>query len=186
LTIARLGQSLTISPIFPKPMTQGITLFFSYSHQDEALRDELAKHLSLLERQGVLSSWHDRQIAPGSEWAGQIDHYLEQAQIILLLVSSDFLASNYCYDIELGRALERHEAGEAVVVPVILRSVDWQGAPFRRLQALPKNGEPVTAWGDRDARREEARRFRAWICRLQQQGVQSAAKEWGGVQGVLF
>ena len=132
-------------------MTQGITLFFSYSHQDEALRDELAKHLSLLERQGVLSSWHDRQIAPGSEWAGQIDHYLEQAQIILLLVSSDFLASNYCYDIELGRALERHEAGEAVVVPVILRSVDWQGAPFRRLQALPKNGEPVTAWGDRDA-----------------------------------
>ncbi len=159
-------------------MTQGITLFFSYSHQDEALRDELAKHLSLLERQGVLSSWHDRQIAPGSEWAGQIDQQLEQAQIILLLVSSDFLASNYCYDIELGRALERHEAGEAVVVPVILRSVDWQGAPFRRLQALPKNGEPVTAWGDRDAAfTDVARGIRRVVMDLQNRAAHSQQPE---------
>jgi hypothetical protein len=94
-------------------MTQGIRLFFSYSHQDEALRDELAKHLSLLERDGVLRSWHDRQIVPGSDWAGHIDQHLEQAQIILLLISADFLASDYCYDGELNRALERHEAGEA-------------------------------------------------------------------------
>ncbi|WP_017299339.1 AAA-like domain-containing protein [Nodosilinea nodulosa] len=131
-------------------MTQGIQLFFSYSHRDEALRDELAKHLSLLERQGVLSSWHDRQITPGSEWAGQIDHYLEQAQIILLLVSADFLASNYCYDIELNRAMKRHADGDAVVIPVLLRSVDWQGASFRRLQALPKNAKPVTTWANQD------------------------------------
>ncbi len=92
-------------------MTQGITLFFSYSHQDETLRDELDKHLSLLERQGVLSSWHDRQIVPGSEWAGQIDQHLEQAQIILLLISADFLASDYCYGRELNRAISgTHQA----------------------------------------------------------------------------
>jgi hypothetical protein len=101
-------------------MTQGIRLFFSYSHQDEALRDELAKHLSLLERDGVLSSWHDLAIVPGSEWAGHIDQHLEQTQIILLLISADFLASDYCYDRELTRAMERHEAGEAVVMPVML------------------------------------------------------------------
>jgi hypothetical protein len=101
-------------------MTQGIRLFFSYSHQDEALRDELAKHLSLLERDGVLRNWHDRQIVPGSDWAGHIDQHLEQAQIILLLISADFLASDYCYDRELNRAMERHEAGEAGVVPVML------------------------------------------------------------------
>jgi hypothetical protein len=132
----------------------------------------------MLERQGVLSSWHDRQIAPGSNWAGQIDQQLEQAQIILLLVSSDFLASNYCYDIELGRALERHEAGEAVVVPVILRSVDWQGAPFRRLQALPKNGEPVTAWGDRDAAfTDVARGIRRVVMDLQNRAAHSQQPE---------
>lgn len=131
-------------------MTQGIRLFFSYSHQDEALRDELAKHLSLLERDGVLRSWHDRQIVPGSDWAGHIDQHLEQAQIILLLISADFLASDYCYDRELNRAMERHGAGEAVVVPVMLRSVDWQGARFMTLQALPKNAKPVTTWPNQD------------------------------------
>ncbi|HIK43642.1 MAG TPA: AAA-like domain-containing protein, partial [Leptolyngbyaceae cyanobacterium M65_K2018_010] len=128
----------------------GTSLFFSYAHKDEAWRDELAKHLRLLERQGVLSSWHDRQITPGSEWAGQIDQHLEQAQIILLLISADFLASNYCYDIELKRAMERHHQGETVVIPVILRPVDWQGASFSQLQALPKNAKPVTTWENRD------------------------------------
>lgn len=131
-------------------MTPGLELFFSYSHQDEALRDELAKHLSLLQHQGVITAWHDRQILPGSEWAGQIDQHLEQAKIILLLISSDFLASNYCYAIELERAMERHQSGEAVVVPVILRSVDWQGASFGQLQALPKNARAVTTWKNQD------------------------------------
>ena len=135
---------------FDTPIPQRTTLFFSYAHNDEVLRDELAKHLSLLERQGVLSSWHDRAITPGSQWAGQIDQHLEQAQIILLLISADFLSSNYCYDIELRRAMERHGAGEAVVIPVILRPVDWQEASFSRLQALPKNAKPVTTWENRD------------------------------------
>ncbi|MEO1069422.1 MAG: SUMF1/EgtB/PvdO family nonheme iron enzyme, partial [Cyanobacteria bacterium J06638_6] len=123
---------------------------FSYSHKDEALRDQLATHLKLLERQGIISSWHDRKIVPGSEWAGDIHHYLEQDDIILLLVSADFLASDYCWDIEIQKALERHEAGTTTVIPVILRPVDWSSAPFARLQALPKNAQPVVTWAPPD------------------------------------
>lgn len=160
------------------PTTQGATLFFSYAHNDEALRDELAKHLSLLERQGVLSSWHDRQITPGSEWAGQIDHHLEQAQIILLLISADFLTSHYCYDIELKRAMERHQQKEAVVIPVILRPVDWQGATFSRLQALPKNAKPVTTWENRDeAFTDIAKGIRRVAAGLQSQAAAGQQRE---------
>jgi hypothetical protein len=125
-------------------------LFFSYAHKDEKLRDELAVHLTMLRRQGVISAWHDRQITAGSEWANAIDDHLNSADIILLLISPDFIASDYCYDIELKRAMERHEAREAVVIPVILRPVDWTGAPFGKLQALRKNAEPVNRWSDRD------------------------------------
>ena len=127
-----------------------IEVFFSYSHRDEDLRDELAKHLSILKRQGVISAWHDRQITDGSEWAGEIDTHLSSADIILLLISADFIASDYCWDIELKQAMERHEAKEACVIPVILRPSDWHGAPFGKLQALPKNAQPVTSWTNRD------------------------------------
>jgi hypothetical protein len=129
-----------------------IAVFFSYSHKDEALRDKLATHLKLLERQGVIQQWHDRQIVAGTEWKGEIDGNLEAAQIILLLISADFLASDYCYDLEMGRALERHDAGSARVIPIVLRSVDnlWQ-APFGKLQALPTDGKAVTLWDNQDA-----------------------------------
>jgi len=127
-----------------------ISLFYSYSHKDEALRDELETHLTLLRRHGVVRGWHDRRIPAGTEWAGQIDQHLEAADVILLLVSADFLASDYCYDKEMKRALERHGAGAARVIPVILRPCDWQSAPFWKLQALPKDGKPVATWKDRD------------------------------------
>jgi hypothetical protein len=136
-------------------MTRGggapIHLFYSYSHKDEELRNQLETHLALLRRQGFIHQWHDRRIGAGQEWAGAIDVNLESAQIILLLVSADFIASDYCYEQEMARAIERHEAGEACVIPVILRAVDWTDAPFAKLQALPKDGKPVTAWVDRDA-----------------------------------
>lgn len=127
-----------------------IEVFFSYSHQDEDLMRELVKHLSLLKRQGVIRDWHDRQIGGGQEWAGEIDQHLNRAQVILLLISSDFLASDYCYDIEMKRAMERHENREARVVPIILRPVDWKGLPFSKLQGFPKDGKPVTSWANRD------------------------------------
>ncbi|MFN0088028.1 MAG: toll/interleukin-1 receptor domain-containing protein [Blastocatellia bacterium] len=127
-----------------------VQVFFSYSHKDEELRDALNAHLSILKRQKVISAWHDRQIPPGAEWAAEIDARIDQAGIILLLVSADFLASDYCHEIEMKRALERHERGEAVVIPVILRPCDWRGALFGKLNALPRDARAVTSWPNRD------------------------------------
>ena len=129
---------------------RAIEVFYAYAHRDEPLRTELDKHLSLLRRQGVIADWHDRRITAGTEWVGAIDAHLQRAQIILLLVSADFLASNYCYDVELQHAMARHAVGEARVIPIILRAVDWQGAPFGRLQALPQDGRPITSWPNQD------------------------------------
>src|SRR5271157_3611953 len=131
-------------------ITGPIRLFYSYSHKDEELRKELEDHLSLLRRQGVISGWHDRMIGVGEEWKGQLDKNLEESQIILLLISPSFLASDYCYDIETKRALDRHDKGEATVIPVLLRPVDWEGAPFARLRGLPIDLRPVTRWTNKD------------------------------------
>ncbi|HWS87418.1 MAG TPA: tetratricopeptide repeat protein [Pyrinomonadaceae bacterium] len=131
-------------------LTEPLELFYSYSHRDEDLRDKLETHLSMLKRQKVINQWHDRGILAGEEWGGEIDEHLKAADIILLLVSADFLASDYCYDIELKLAMERHEKSEARVVPIILRPCDWSGAPFGKLQALPKNAKPVTTWPNQD------------------------------------
>jgi len=110
----------------------------------------LETHLSLLQRQGILGVWYDRKIGAGTEWKGQIDAHLESAELILMLISPDFLASDYCYDVELKRALERHETGLARAIPIILRPVDWHDAPFGKLQALPKDGKPISLWANRD------------------------------------
>ncbi len=133
----------------PKPQA-ALDLLFSYSHKDEALRDQLETHLSPLKRRGLIRTWHDRKIGAGREWAGQIDDHLETAHIILLLVSPDFTASDYCWDVEVKRALERHEAGQARVIPVVLRPVDWHDTPFAKLQALPKDAKPVVSWSNPD------------------------------------
>src|SRR5438067_8677741 len=103
-----------------KTCREPVTLFLSYAHQDEPLLRELKTHLSLLERQGLISTWHDRQIVPGQDWAKEMDKRLEQAAVILLLVSPDFVASDYCYQIEMKRALERHAAGEARVISIAI------------------------------------------------------------------
>ena len=133
-----------------KPVVSPIMLFYSYAHEDELLRGELEKHLSLLHRQGLISEWHDRQILAGDEWAADIDQHLETASIVLLLISSDFLASHYCYDIEMKRALERHQRGEVRVIPIILRPCDWRTSPFARLQCLPRDGKAITTWQNPD------------------------------------
>ncbi len=127
-----------------------LRVFFSYSHRDEAFRRTLENHLSILRRQGIIQGWSDRDIAAGEEWKTEIDQNLEVADIILLLVSDEFIASDYCWDKEMTRALERHDAHEARVVPIIIKPVDWRKAPFARLQALPKDGRPITTWSNRD------------------------------------
>jgi hypothetical protein len=127
-----------------------LRLFISYSHKDESLRVSLGDHLAALQREGVIETWHDRLISSGEEWAGEINAELEAADIVLCLVSAGFLASSYCQDKELNRALERHGAGEALVIPVILKPSDWSSSALGALQALPANAKPVTKWSNRD------------------------------------
>lgn len=127
-----------------------ISVFFSYAHADEALRDRLDRNLTMLKRQGIIDVWHDRRLVPGEAIDTAIATELERADLILLLVSTDFLASDYCYEREMRRALERHAAGEAQVLPVILRPCDWHEAPFGHLLATPTDGKPITKFPDLD------------------------------------
>jgi tetratricopeptide (TPR) repeat protein len=133
----------------PQP-PQAIEVFYSYAREDESLRDELRKHLAILRRQGVITDWYDRDIALGQEWDEEIKGHLDSASVILLLVSPDFVNSDYCNDVEVKRAMERHDAGEACVIPVVLRPINWKGAPFGKLQGLPTDAKPVTSWENRD------------------------------------
>jgi len=125
-------------------MKESVEIFLCYAREDEALWQGLAKQLRGLQRQGLIDVWYDRKIAPGSDWEHEIGSHLNTADIILLLVSSDFIDSDYCYGIEMKRAIERHERGEAHVIPIILRHVYWERTPFGKLQALPKDAKPAT------------------------------------------
>lgn len=174
LTIRRDTTIESSHRIQAKRIVSPVTLFYVYSHKDERLRDELETHLSPLKRQGLIGEWHDRRISAGREWERQVDENIESSHIILLLISADFLASDYCYDREMKRALEKHDANDARVIPVILRAVDWHGAPFSKLQALPKDAKPVTLWPDKDE---------AWTDVAK--GIRKAAEELRVKLGVL-
>ncbi|MDP1681706.1 MAG: DnaB-like helicase C-terminal domain-containing protein [Burkholderiales bacterium] len=149
-----------------------VKVFYSYSHKDETLRDELETHLAILRRQGLIFEWHDRKIKAGTEWEQEIDSNLQDADVIILLISPDFIASEYCYSKELNRALERHELRQAAVIPIIVRPTDWKSTPFSKLQALPKDGAPVTSWSNRD----EAWLDVAQSIRLKLEDIRAAAK----------
>ncbi len=125
-------------------------MFISYAHKDEPFKDDLVKHLRPLQRLGLVEQWNDRRIPAGVEWAPEISKHLDQARLIVLLISVDFVNSDYCYGIELERALVKHAEGTAVVVPVIVRSCLWQHSPFAKLQALPKDARAISTWADRD------------------------------------
>lgn len=128
-----------------------MNVFVSYSHVDEKeFKDELEKHTASLRRNGMISTWHDRKITPGQNWKEKIDGNIKDADVILLLISSDFMHSDYCYDVEMEEAMRRHNNNEAIVVPIILRHVDWSNAPFARLQVLPEGAIPIKSWPDRD------------------------------------
>ena len=130
--------------------TQPLKLFYCYVYADRALRDELDIYLSVLKHQNLIVCWSDMEISPGVERENAIDIQLSAAHLILLLVTPDFLASDYCYGIEMKRALERHKAGNARVIPIILRQTYWKQTPFSTLQVLPTNAKPIAQWHDRD------------------------------------
>jgi hypothetical protein len=132
------------------PVKQPIEILFSYAHEDEKLRNELEKGLSVLKRQNRIVCWYDRQISGGKPWEEAISTHLNTADIILLLVSRDFIASDYSNRVEVKQALERHEKGEVRVIPIILRECDWHDEPFAKLQALPRDARPVTDWSNID------------------------------------
>lgn len=131
------------------PSNLPVKIFMSYSHYDTPLKNALEKHLAVLRRQKTIQIWSDREIPLGAEWSQEINSRLETADIILLLVSSDYLASP-ASDREMERALARQQEGKAMVIPIILRPVDWQAAPIAHTQVLPSNGVPVTSWPSSD------------------------------------
>ena len=135
----------------PRPIHEAVSVFVSYSHADEELREKLGTHLAVLEWEGLISTWHDRMIGSGSEWEGAIDENLEKAHVILLLISADFVNSRYIKDVEVKRALERHAKREALVIPVILRPVLFERLPFAKIQALPRDAKPAIKWPDLDS-----------------------------------
>ena len=100
---------------------ESIAIFCCYAHEDEELLNKLKVHLSPLQHQGLITVWYDRNISAGAVWQEEIKQHLSEAHIILLLISSDFMNSQYCYSVEMQHALERHKNGEATVIPIILR-----------------------------------------------------------------
>jgi hypothetical protein len=126
-----------------------VTIFMSYSHEDTVHMLEIRKHLTGLEAAGRAEVWVDRLISPGREWDTEIDSRLEVADIVLLLLSADYLASSYCRK-EMEHAMERANRNQAKVVPVVLRHCDWQHLPVGRLQALPDGGTPIVGSTDLD------------------------------------
>ncbi len=128
----------------------GVSIFVSYAHEDEDLKKELDKYLKVLKRSAKVRIWNDRQLIAGQEWDDAIMSELEKADIILLLISVDFNASDFIWDKELAAAMRRHEAGTARVVPIILRKCEWSRLPYAKLQALPRDGRPVLDYPNRD------------------------------------
>lgn len=134
----------------PGQATRGapVEIFISYSHLDTDLAALLDTHLAALRREGIVATWFDRRIGPGDQWREVIDERLDRAALVLILISANFIASDYCWDVELRRAMERHAAGKARIIPVILRDCDWQHLPFGAFQAVPAGSRPVTSWPD--------------------------------------
>ena len=127
-----------------------VKVFISYAHADQELHKKLQEHLSSLVYSGDITIWQDQEIPAGANWEEQINTHLNEADMILLLVSASFIASKYCWNKEVQAALKGHEAGTVRVIPVILKPVHWQNTPLGQLQALPTDAKPVTRWSDQD------------------------------------
>lgn len=127
-----------------------LRVFCSYASRDEAFREELEIRIAMLKRQGLITFWHFRQLEPGVEWDAEIRRQIDASQIILLLVSPDFLSSQYVWEREVMRAMTRHNDRTARVIPIILRPCDWRHEPLEKLQALPAGAKPIRQWADSD------------------------------------
>ncbi len=157
-----------------------VTIFICYAEEDEILLNKLKAHLRPLQRQNLAELWYDHNVRAGAAWEPEIKKYLNTAQIILLLLSPDFMDSDYCYGVEMKRALERHERGEAKAIPILLRPVYWHAGALGKLQALPANGKAVTdpTWHDLDtALHDIAERIRKVVKQLADQTKSEAGMQ---------
>ena len=157
-----------------QPESQPIEILFSYTHTDEKLRDQLENHLAALKRKKRIICWHDRCIRAGLAWKLQINKHLDTADIIVFLISPDFLNSDYCNNVEVKHALQRSERGEVCIVPVILRRSDWKEEALAEFQALPRDARPVVEWPDIDvALYNVAKGLKAIIVEMEQERARS-------------
>lgn len=182
----------------PDTPRQEIKLFYCYAREDKDLRDKFERSLSGLKRYYRLGNWYDREILAGQEWEKAIAEQLNSADIIFLLISNDFMASDYCYGIEMQRALERHAEGSCLVIPILLRPTHWEGEPFGKLQLLPTDARPITRWPDRDDAfqdvvREVSRAIKEIIKHQEEREIRRIERkirifgyETGGKQSVLW
>jgi hypothetical protein len=128
-----------------------LRVFYSYSHKDERMLERLRNHMAMLRRQGLITEWYDRGIDAGGQWRNEIERELEAADVILLLVSANFLASDFCYEKEMTRAVDRARRGDALVIGVMLRPVrGWEDTPFAAFQVVPRDARPISRWSDAD------------------------------------
>lgn len=138
------------SGLLGKPPGEPLRVFCSYSQMDQAFLETLHLHIRALHYSGIIDSWSDRDIAPGAELQAEIDLQLEQADLILLLISANFLGSDRIWNNEMRRALDRHKRGAARVIPILLKPTDWQHTPFGHLKPLPDQGRAITLWENQD------------------------------------
>ncbi len=154
-----------------------IKVFISYAEEDIRLVNQLKTHLTLLEQNGIIDIWENREISPGAEWRGMIDSHINSSHLILLLLSAYFLASDYIYSTEIEQALERHQSGKARLIPIILRPALWENSPFGNLQVLPRNGKPVALVKDADQAFTEIAKEIQLVCYdLQKQIARTSSK----------
>ncbi len=131
-------------------MSTPVSIFISYAHKDETFKDELRTHLKPYERANIVKVWDDRSIIPGQEWDQEIKNHLEQSEVILFLISPDFMASGYIDEVEIKKAMARHNEKKTRIVPIVIRPSNLALLPLNHFQAVPKNAKPITTWQDRD------------------------------------
>ena len=133
-------------------MSVPLEVFCCYAREDQEMLKHLKKHLMPLQRSGQITVWSDTNLNAGVEWEKELHRHLESADIVLLLISPDFMNSDYCYSTEMKHAIERHDQGNVAVIPILLRATLWRDAPFAKLQILPRDARPVRdrSWFDID------------------------------------
>ncbi len=156
--------------------------FISYSHRDEKALERLHTHLATLRREEKITAWYDREVLAGEDIDNKISSNLDDSDIFLALVSPDFLASNYCYEREMTKALERHADGTLRVVPIILEPCDWKSTPLGKLKALPKDGKPISTWTNENVAYLDVVTELRRVSSEQEQPKQSDPKENGNSQ----